>query len=1211
MNTDKTIHYYLIIFIICLQTAGFFSISGNAGARSQTLQERPARSNRVKGEMLVKFRPAVSVQRGKSGRVKLETMIRSKKLVKKEEIENTDLAVFEAADADAVDSLIDELRGQADIEYVQPNYIYEPDSIPGNDPQRAKLWGLDNTGQTVNGEAGKADADIDAPEAWGVSEGENSEIVIAVIDTGVAYNHPDLLGNMWDGSECRDENNAYLGGCNHGYDYEQADKTPLPTDNWHGTHIAGTIAAAKNNGIGIAGVSPRAKIMAIKTDFSTSQIVKAINFAKYNGAKIINASWGCYGSDCGSDGYNDQAMIEAIAAYPGLFINSAGNGNDDGRGDDHDQPGAVKKYPCDYPADNIICVAATDQNDNLASFSDYGAASVDVGAPGTNIYSTIPGIVYRDEIFYEDFSGTAPALPAGWSKSGNFRTLNSPDWGSVMFGDTSFPYSGGAGYSATSPRIDLHGRSSVSLSFMTMCDTQNSQYGPVDYMSLAISPDGYDYATYIQWDENSLSARSGSERIDNGVVYEFDNIIIPDDYLKSDFHFRFYWNTNSEDNNYEGCWVDNINLLEFDYNDGSGNSYAFSSGTSMAAPHVAGLAALVWGYRPGLGAPEVKSAILDNGDPLPALAGKTVTGRRINAYRSLLAVEEIAPAPPELSETTPVPSPTDDNTPAYTFSTSQSGSISYTGACTSVTNTAATGTNTIIFDTLSDGTYADCTITVINSGGIASQPLEISAFTIDTAPPDIVGLSDSEIPVKSAAWNWDSPDPTAQFRYSIDREPDGSPDGSYNNGKTAVKSTGDGTFYIHVQAIDGLGNESSVVTVSATLDNTAPALSPAAPVPSPANDDTPVFIFNSDEPGSIVYIGACGNGSAAEAVAGSNTVQYGALEDGTYSDCAITVTDQAGNANILNVNTFIIDTAAPVLTLNGENIVFHDVGREYIDPGASARDDVDGDITENIVISGEVNVYATGTYHIYYNVADSSGNKAPQVYRTVIVTDREAPTIILFDPNPMELTIGHPYNEPGFMALDGMDGDISGKVSVIGSIDTSATGTYIVTYSVTDSAGNTAAPVTRIINVIEAPLADTTPPVRSGGAPSSQLSANTTSAVISLQTGEDALCHYSKSPDVDFANSNIMATTGSISHETTIAGLSNGQSYKYYIRCQDLNGNANPEDYVISFSVANPPARSSGGGAAAGIVRRRFPRQKKPPSLPPLRMTPTPPAPKM
>ena len=137
-----------------------------------------------------------------------------------------------------------------------------------------------------------------------------------------------------------------------------------------------------NNGLGIAGVAPQTKIMAIKSSLTTDNIIMSMNFAKNNGAKIINASWG---SDDPAFA-NDTLLISAIRDFPGIFITAAGNGGADSIGDNNE---TIPFYPSSYNLPNIISVAATDQNDDLANFSNYGNISVDVGAPGANIYSTI------------------------------------------------------------------------------------------------------------------------------------------------------------------------------------------------------------------------------------------------------------------------------------------------------------------------------------------------------------------------------------------------------------------------------------------------------------------------------------------------------------------------------------------------------------------------------------------------------------------------------------------------------------------------------------------------------------------------------------------------------------------------------------------------------------------------------------------------------
>ncbi len=291
-----------------------------------------------------------------------------------------------------------------EIAYAEPNFELEPSATP-NDTQYARMWGLNNTGQT----GGVPDADIDAPEAWNTTTGKSSTVV-AVIDEGVDVNHPDLRGNIWVNRDevpangVDDDDNGYVDDVN-GYDFANDDASvydPVAGQgDEHGTHVAGTIAASGNNGVGVTGVSWNARIMALKfinvEGGYTSDAVEALNYAVNNGVKISNNSWGGVG--------NSRSLRDAIAradAAGHLFVAAAGNGGPDGVGDNND---ASPNYPASYDLPNIVSVAATNDRDGLTSFSNYGAASVDLAAPGASILSTLPGNSYGH------FSGTSMATP--------------------------------------------------------------------------------------------------------------------------------------------------------------------------------------------------------------------------------------------------------------------------------------------------------------------------------------------------------------------------------------------------------------------------------------------------------------------------------------------------------------------------------------------------------------------------------------------------------------------------------------------------------------------------------------------------------------------------------------------------------------------------------------------------------------------------------
>ena len=274
------------------------------------------------------------------------------------------------------------------IEYIEPNYIVTADQIP-NDPYFSEQWGL---------------AKIDASRAWDINT--ESDEIIAIIDTGVDYTHPDLKDNMWINSDeipnngIDDDGNGYIDDV-YGYDFVNNDGAPLD-DNSHGTHIAGIIAAVGNNAIGTVGVNWSAKIMALKfldskESGNIAHAIKSIEYATRMDAKIMNNSWG---GNWGN-GVQSQALYDAIQAAQkagNLVIATAGNNS---LSIDKD----IQYYPSGYDLDNIISVAATNKEDELAHFSNYGKNSVDLGAPGLDIYST-----FLDDS-YDYKSGTSMAAP--------------------------------------------------------------------------------------------------------------------------------------------------------------------------------------------------------------------------------------------------------------------------------------------------------------------------------------------------------------------------------------------------------------------------------------------------------------------------------------------------------------------------------------------------------------------------------------------------------------------------------------------------------------------------------------------------------------------------------------------------------------------------------------------------------------------------------
>ena len=270
------------------------------------------------------------------------------------------------------------LERRPEVEYAQPNFTYYPAGY-ADEPRFGELWGLNNTGQ--NG--GTSNVDINALEASAITNGDPN-LVVAVIDDGVDFSHPDLAGRAWTNpgevpnNNLDDDANGYVDDVN-GWDFFHGDKTVHdPTEDRHGTHVSGTIAASID-GQGVVGVAPNVKIMALKflgpEGGYTSDAILAIQYAKAEGAKISNNSWG--------GGPYDQALYDAINNSGSLFVAAAGN-----NGNNND---AYPFYPASYDLPNILSVAAVDNQGKLASFSNYGATSVDISAPGVSILSSVPG----------------------------------------------------------------------------------------------------------------------------------------------------------------------------------------------------------------------------------------------------------------------------------------------------------------------------------------------------------------------------------------------------------------------------------------------------------------------------------------------------------------------------------------------------------------------------------------------------------------------------------------------------------------------------------------------------------------------------------------------------------------------------------------------------------------------------------------------------
>jgi subtilisin family serine protease len=483
--------------------------------------------------------------------------------------------------------LIAELSHDPAVETAEPNYLRWVAATPPNDAYFTNLWALQNTGQTINGVVGTAGDDIRFIPAWALAQqlGTNRPVV-AVIDSGVDYRHPDLASNIWINTAENPTNgldNDGDGYVNDYYGYDFADNLPDPIDSgFHGTHVAGTIAAVGNNAMGVIGVDYQARIMSLRASsdgnsLPDSAIIQAIQYAtmmKGRGVNVvaINESFG----GTGSNSTERAAMVSAGNAGI-IFCVAAGNNSSDND--------TTLEYPADYRLSNMIVVAATDQNDALASFSDFGTNTVDISAPGVNTLSLLP---------------ITPGIPpegivlASVQQGSTNYSANELTYSGISTGITATVYDCGFGSSndfplAVSNNIALIERGALS--------------GIITFSNKVV---------------NAMAAGAKAAIIYNNAAGNFSGTL-----------------------GGTGNWIPAVSLSQADGLALQTNApatvvhglYEYLDGTSMATPHVAGAVAFAAMNFPSETVTQRVQRVLTNADVIPGLQGLVHNSRRLNLQR--------------------------------------------------------------------------------------------------------------------------------------------------------------------------------------------------------------------------------------------------------------------------------------------------------------------------------------------------------------------------------------------------------------------------------------------------------------------------------------------------------------------------------------------------------------------------------------------------
>jgi subtilisin family serine protease len=547
----------------------------------------------VPGEVLVKFKPQASANAAAAAVAsKGHSVLRS--------LGGRAVKQVKTAPGQAVEEAIAAYEADPSVEYAQPNYVYRLTALP-NDPSFGQLWGFRNTHQTISpasypyNNPGTSGADARMERAWNVRT-DCSTVTVAVIDSGVNHHHDDLEANMWNGG------GSYP---NHGWDFVGNDADPMD-EHGHGTHVAGTIGAVANNGVGVAGVCWSASIMAVRVmdadgTGTSAWISGGIDFAVANGAKVINMSLGGEGFDS----LINDAITDAQQADVAVIV-AAGN-----EGNNIDLVGTT--YPCAFTHPNLLCVAALDQAFALATFSNYGATHVDVGAPGTNIKSA----------WYMEQETISDALTSGWSFS---------------------PATGGWGYSTLATNIGPVHFLVSTPGFPNGTYPNNftvRAYKTFDLSNAAIVT--VSFAAFANVAFGDLVGARCSKDVPTADPYSGPGVTMLDEN-------GAYWNGESMTLDATGCaggpasvgfslrsdpWGAGngigIALFSITKQTPSNSGYNTIVGTSMATPLAAGVATLLRAQNPLYTAVDVVEAIKASGRPVTALAGKTKSGRAVDA----------------------------------------------------------------------------------------------------------------------------------------------------------------------------------------------------------------------------------------------------------------------------------------------------------------------------------------------------------------------------------------------------------------------------------------------------------------------------------------------------------------------------------------------------------------------------------------------------
>ena len=535
----------------------------------------------VEGEVIVTFKPAINEAAAVSA-LNARSLGWQKRFASLSRLRGKQTGLIHSKNR-TTSQLIAELGKDPAVETVEPNYLRWVSSVTPNDALFTNLWALQNNAQSVAGTTGTAGDDISFAPAWALAQTSSTNLpVVAVIDTGVDHTHPDLIGNMWTnpgeipGNGVDDDGDGYV---DDYYGYDFADKLPDPQDSgFHGTHVAGTIAATGNNELGVIGVDYQSRIMALRassdgSSLPDSAVIEAIQYAtmkKTTGVNIvaINESFG-------GGGYLSAERDAMVAAGNAGIIFCVAAGNETNNND------AVPTYPASYGLSNMIVVAASDQHDALASFSNYGTNTVDIAAPGVNILSALP----------LSQAGTIASVKQGSLTN----SANELAYSGATTGITATVYYCGLGYPTNFPAAVSNNIALIQRGTLTFANKVANAMAAGAKAAIIYNNASGNFSGTLGSVGNWIPAVSVSDITGQAMQTNTAATVV-----------------NEPDPN---------------------QSYQYLAGTSMATPHVSGAVAFAAMNFPSETVTQRVQRVLANADVVTALKSKVHNGRRLNLRR--------------------------------------------------------------------------------------------------------------------------------------------------------------------------------------------------------------------------------------------------------------------------------------------------------------------------------------------------------------------------------------------------------------------------------------------------------------------------------------------------------------------------------------------------------------------------------------------------